>query len=305
MVQGMYDKAEQIFKKSIAIKVETFGLEHLSTLESMENLANCFKNRGKYAEAEDQFLRILSRAKSPWPTLRNNLAILRCEQDRWIEAEEIFKELVAERTAELGMRHPDTLTTMHNLAALYSDLGKVDEAESIARSTLEEKLSCLGPDHPDVFSTIKVVAMLHLRREEPRAAKRMLLMALESSENALGHDHPETLSIIDGLVVVHLEMGQIVRAAYLAQRAFFLSAVRYGSKHPDTLGIVQNLAFAHQLVGDSDTAEGLYMEILREGTTAKYIQIECTTLNLIKMYHRQGRVSEAHQLEKRMKDFQC
>ena len=300
MMQGHYNKAEQVFKKNIAGKVKTFGPEHLSTLESMENLANCFKNRGRYAKAEDQFLRILSRVKNPWPSLRNNLAILRCEQGRWVEAEEIFEELVEEQTAKLGVKHPDTLSTMHNLATLYSDLDKVDEAESLARTTLDEKLNHLGPDHPDIFSTIKVVAMLHLRREDPHEAERMLLAALESSEYALGRDHPETLSLMDGLVVVYLEMGQIVKAAYLGQRAFFLSAVRYGSKHPDTLGIVQNLAFAHQLVSDFDAAEGLYTEILREDTTAKYIQIKCTTDNLLDIYYRQGRLKEADQLKERM-----
>lgn len=117
----------------------------------MENLANCLKNRGKYAEAEDQFLRILSRVEKPWPTLRNNLAVIRCEQGRWIEAEELFRELVDERTAKLGARHPDTLSTMHNLATLYGDLGKVNQVEPIARTTLEEKLSCFGPDHPKCF----------------------------------------------------------------------------------------------------------------------------------------------------------
>lgn len=145
--------------------------------------------------------------------------------------------------------------------------------------------------------------MLHLKREEPQIAERMLLNALKSSENALGRDHPETLSIMDGLVVVHSEMVQIVKAAYLGQRAFFPSAVQYGSKQPDTLVIVQNLAFVHQLIGDFNTAEGLYTEILRGGTTAKYIQIKCTLRNLVEMYHGQGRLREAHQLRKKMENF--
>ena len=246
MMQGRYKDAEQLFKAVIASKVNMFGQEHLSTLESMENLANCFKNQGRYAEAEDQFLRILFRTKHPWPTLRNNLAILRSEQGRWTEAEELFEELVEERIVEHGMRHPDTLSTMHNLAALCNDIGKIDKAESIARATLEQKLIYLGPDHPDVFSTIKLMAMIYLRRGEPHEAERMLVPALESSQNILGHDHPETLSIMDGLVVVYLETGQIVKAAELAQRAFALSAARYGPSHPDTLGIIQNIAFCHQ-----------------------------------------------------------
>ena len=304
MVQGQYEDAEQVFKANIASKAKIFGPEHLSTLESMENLANCFKNRGRYAEAEDQFLRILSRAKQSWPSLRNNLAILRSEQGRWIEAEELFEELLEERTAELGMRHPDTLSTMHNLATLYSDLGKIDKAESIARTTLEQKLIYLGPDHPDVFSTIKVMAMLHLRREEPHEAERMLVPALESSQNILGHDHPETLSIMDGLVVVHLEMGQIVKAADLAQRAFALSAARYGPRHPDTLGIIQNIAFCHQLMSEYDVAEDLYREVLREDAATKYVQVECATHNLMEIYRKQGRLEEAKRLKKRLESFQ-
>ena len=92
-----------MFKANIISKVKIFRPDHLSTLESMENLANCFKNRGRYAEAEDQFLHILSRVKRLWLTLRNNLAILRSEQGRWIEAEELFEELLEKRTAELRM----------------------------------------------------------------------------------------------------------------------------------------------------------------------------------------------------------
>ena len=168
MLRGTFEEARGVLERNVQLRKKLYGSRHPQTLESMENLANCYRNEGKHLQAEDQFMRLLFITKKPWSTLKNNLPILRCEQGRWTEAEEIFKDLIEERTSQLGPQHPDTLAAMHNLAALYADQFKNDDAERWIEKVLREKTARLGVDHPEVFPVIKVLTTPSCRRAIPR-----------------------------------------------------------------------------------------------------------------------------------------
>ena len=295
--RGIYEKAEFFFRKNVDLRKALYGPEDTKTLESMEHLANCYRNEGKYLQAEDQFMRLLSIAKKPWASLKNNLAILRSEQGRWTEAEEIFKDLVNERTEQFGTEHPDTLSTMHNLAALYADQLKNDDAEKIIQDVLQKKTRLFGFHHPETYSTIKVSANVLLQKGNVEAARTLLERALQSSPHVIGPDHVLTVSLLEGLLIAYTKLGNHGKAKQIAQRALLLNAQSLGNLHPDTLGIVQNLASIYQCERDLVHAEGLYLSILRKDSCARYVQRNRATRNLIKIYALQGRSEEIEDLK--------
>ena len=77
------------------------GAEHPDTAHCLNNLADLYRNQGKYEQAE--------------PLAQRALAI-------------------NERV--LGAEHPDTATSLNNLALLYRDQGKDEEAEPLSQRAL-------------------------------------------------------------------------------------------------------------------------------------------------------------------------
>ncbi|KAK5188298.1 hypothetical protein LTR99_011135 [Exophiala xenobiotica] len=77
------------------------GPNHTSTLDTVNNLGNLYKNQGKLDESEQMYQRAL-----------------------------------AGFDKALGVDHTSTLNTVNNLGNLYRDQGKLDEAEQLFRRAL-------------------------------------------------------------------------------------------------------------------------------------------------------------------------
>jgi len=80
---------------------KAWGPEHISTLITVSNLGNIYKNQGKLDEAEKMYQRALDGYEKAW-----------------------------------GPGHTSTLATVYNLGNLYTNQGKLDEAEKMYRRAL-------------------------------------------------------------------------------------------------------------------------------------------------------------------------
>jgi hypothetical protein len=95
------------------MREKVFGVEHPSTLTSMNNLAGVLDSQGKYTEAETMHRRTL-----------------------------------AMREKVFGVEHPDTLTSMNNLAGVLDSQGKYEEAIVLCDKTFAGLCKVLGQGHP-------------------------------------------------------------------------------------------------------------------------------------------------------------
>ena len=107
MIDGIEGFLFRIGRWSKAYKMRAFhfretekilGKEHLSTLASMNNLAEILRS-----------------------------------QDNYKEAEQIYRQALALREKVLGKEHPSTLTSINNLASVLRSQGNYKEAEQIYR----------------------------------------------------------------------------------------------------------------------------------------------------------------------------
>ena len=94
MEEGNYSEAEQLFKRSLAIREKSLGPDHPDVAESLSNLAEVYRAQGKYGVAESLYELSL-------PILQKTL----------------------------GPEHPTVATSLNNQAELYQDEGKYSEAE--------------------------------------------------------------------------------------------------------------------------------------------------------------------------------
>ena len=79
----MYDEAEAMYMRALDGKEKSWGAEHTSTLDTVNNLGILYSNQGKVAKTEEILLRALKGKGKVWGTeyistldTVNNLAIL-------------------------------------------------------------------------------------------------------------------------------------------------------------------------------------------------------------------------------------
>jgi CHAT domain-containing protein/tetratricopeptide (TPR) repeat protein len=170
--QGLYGKAEPLFKRALAGFERTFGNEAPSTLSAISNLASLYEKQGLYAEAEPLFKRALdgldrTRGPEDLQTLisANNLGSFYRVQGRYAEAAPLYQRVSAGFERLLGPEHPDTLASLSNLAQLSVAQGRYGEAEPIYKHVLEGRERVLGPDHPETLRTVANLASLRFNLE--------------------------------------------------------------------------------------------------------------------------------------------
>ena len=91
----------------------------------------------------------------------NDLASLYQDQGKHVDAEPLYKEVLAGHQKALGLEHPNTLTSMNNLAFLYQDQGKYADAEPLYKEALVGCQKALGLEHPDTLTSMNNLASLY------------------------------------------------------------------------------------------------------------------------------------------------
>ncbi len=74
------------------------------------------------------------------------------------QSRDMFGQVLAVETRELGREHPDTLATRHQIASTKANQGHHADAETEYRNILTTELRVLGPDHPTTLTTRHMLA---------------------------------------------------------------------------------------------------------------------------------------------------
>jgi CHAT domain-containing protein len=115
---GRKADAEQLFRRSLAIREKSLGPNHLDVAVSLDNIVD-----------------------------------LICDDDRYAEAEPLARRSLAIRQAALGQAHPLVADSLNNLAVILDNEKRPQEAEPLLKQALDIRLRALGEAHPDVANS--------------------------------------------------------------------------------------------------------------------------------------------------------
>ncbi|KFY67480.1 hypothetical protein V496_01551 [Pseudogymnoascus sp. VKM F-4515 (FW-2607)] len=219
-----------------------------------------------------------------------------------IRAEPILKEAVVVRERELGVNHPDTLTSVSNLASVLQSQGRYEEAESMNRRALEGSERELGINHPGTLTSVSNLASVLQSQGRYEEAEPINRRALEGYARELGVNHPKTLSIISNLASVLQSQGRYDEAESMNRRALEGRERELRVNHPDTLTSVSNLASVLQSQGRYEEAELMNRRAL-EGSERELGINHPNTLtsvsNLASVLRSQGKYEAAESMNRR------
>jgi tetratricopeptide (TPR) repeat protein len=159
---GHYPESEKLLKRALELREKSLKPDDPDIGQSLNNLALLYEVQEKYSEAEPLFRRALAIwEKSEHPDVvasLNNLAALYYAQGRYGEAEPLYRRALA--ILEKTPEHPKLAVCLDNLAVLYRVQGRYGESEPLHQRALAIGEKALGPEHPDVATCLKNYAAL-------------------------------------------------------------------------------------------------------------------------------------------------
>jgi CHAT domain-containing protein len=224
-----YADAEQLYKRSLAIREKALGPDHPDVAASLNNLASLYIAHGRSPDAE--------------PLLKRSLAI---------------KEKV------LGPDHKDVAVSLYNLAILYGAEGRYAGAEALLKQSLVIRERALGPDHIDVGASLNTLAAFYEAQGRYADAEPLLKRSLAIAENALGPAHPDVAVSLNNLAALFFEdQGRYEDALELVQRT-----ISQGSARKDVaLGILYG-SQSKNLISPGEALETSYIVLQRSSSSA-------------------------------------
>jgi len=111
-----------------------------------------------------------------------NLAGCYCNQSRYAQAEPLFQSALAFYEKKFGPDYPPVAAIINNLGTVHERQGHLEQAESLYGRALKIDEKALGPDHPNVAVALRNLAGIYrsTHRDEDAAKLEERAAAIEA-----------------------------------------------------------------------------------------------------------------------------
>jgi CRP-like cAMP-binding protein/tetratricopeptide (TPR) repeat protein len=219
---------------------------------------------GKLAQASVAASAFLPAENPAALTARGYLARSLVRRGRSGEAEEIYRDLLADRIRIQGERHLDTLATRHDLAAARGLQGRFGEAEELYRQLIDDDNRLRGPDHRETLAARSSLARMIGLLGRYAEAEKLSRQVVEDQLRVLGPDHLDCLASRQNLARLAGKAGRYAEAERLYRAVLADRRRVLGDDHPDTLATRHRLARIIGQRGRYGEAEELCHQVLAD-----------------------------------------
>ena len=198
-----------MFEQVRDARVKTLGVDHPSTLVTMNNLAVVYQAAGKFNQA----IPLLEQVRDAYEkqrgtdhpdtllTLQNLAAVCRSAK-QFDKAILVFADLLKRREAKFGRQHPDTQLTVAHLGVNYKDAGRLTDAiplleEAHRASRKLPNLRWVGSHRFEAYT----------KASRPAEAAKLLQEFLADARKTLPKDSPQLAGVLAqiGLMLVQIQ----------------------------------------------------------------------------------------------------
>jgi tetratricopeptide (TPR) repeat protein len=186
-----FEETEQLIFAAYTWRERKLGKEDFLTLNSASILGTLLSDEGDYDQAlERRNCALVGYEKSRGV---KHLAGTYEKQKRWVEAEQLYVQVVETRKTVFGQEHPDTLDSMHYLARTYIGQERWVDAEQLCVQVVETSKTVLSQEHPDTLDRMYTLAFTYGKRKRWVDAEQLSVQVVETRKTVLGQEHPDTL----------------------------------------------------------------------------------------------------------------
>lgn len=284
------------------------------TIEPAEN-ATVLTNLGSLlldinAEEAESYLRrsalILENAKG-----KNNestmiaiqsLAVSLDNQGKYVEASQIWKDLLERRRQVDGEQSESYIIGLNNLGTSFRLLKDYESAEALIKRSLALAESSKKQDLDLVSNVMYSLAMVYNDKGDYQSAAKLLERSYIITKQTRGSEHPHTADIMSILGDVNLSNGNVEAAEYNYQHALQIRENSLGNENASTAESLQKLSILFSGRKDFEKAEKLALRALGifEKTLGTDSPDAGRSLNyLARIFREQGRYADALTIVKR------
>jgi len=302
--EGKYKEAEEILRRTTALRSRILGEDHLDTLCTKRTLGLILERQLKFRDARKIFDDVLYIAKTKYglehpdtiETMKN-IAILLKMEGRFSESEIMLREVVKNSTKTLGLNHYRTISAEISLSIVLMNRDNKKEAEEILKSILKRNVNKNGIKHKNILFPKILLAKILAEKGKIQECKNLLIEYHDLIPEDLEDINTKILSTMNEVARVLLNIGELGEAERILTKNISMMVVKNSERFMlDTL-IVRNLLTCVLIErGKLEEAEAT----INENLDISLSILECDhplTLNFMNtlgsVYARQSRFEEA------------
>jgi tetratricopeptide (TPR) repeat protein len=216
---------------------------------------------------------ISSKANPQFLLANHQRAVYLEARGRYVEAEDLYTRLIADRDGLSDSNLEETLRLQHDLARVYCFTGRYKDAETLLRHVWRNRVyGKLEPRHRSTLGAMYQLALVFDKQERYDEAEAFLKRALRDQDVELGSEDGDTLRTMCALACVYRSQGQYEYAERLLKRVLQAEKKIHGPEHIYTFRTMHELAVLYHAQGRHDDAEVLLKRVLQ--TREKWLGTE-------------------------------
>ena len=239
---GLFDRAEELARRALELRIENLGERSLEVSESYGQVGRLVAAQGDQEEAIEllQLALDLRRAEISRPDsllarTQADLAWQLRASGRHAEAARLFEEALAVQQQLLGDEHPDAASTLFGLAVSHHDLGQFEDAEAVfARALARFDTATMRP-HPLAAEALLNIAMIRRLRSQLYDAEPLAASAAAMRSALYDPAHPAVIEALGEWGVALRDVGRYAESEQVLHDALDRANRSLGFDHQLTL----------------------------------------------------------------------
>jgi serine/threonine protein kinase len=193
-----FEEGERLLARALELRRAAAGRESPAALRVEAALARLALDAERLPEAAaraGELAATLTRLGREDETLLSALEVqasVHYRRDELVEAEALFRHLLALDRRLFGDEHPNTLIATTNLVTVLDARGADAEALELALQLAERTARVFGPSHANTLAAEETTALLEFEQGTVDEALERLADVLARSRQAFGSEHPRT-----------------------------------------------------------------------------------------------------------------
>ncbi|MEO7361045.1 MAG: serine/threonine-protein kinase [Gemmatimonadaceae bacterium] len=237
---GVYDDARARVDSAYQIQRRTVGPRASVVGDLAADIGRISRASGDLTTADTKLTEALGIFRQTRPknddyisSAVTELAWVRYGQARFPEAEQLFRDALAQTIAKHGSDDKTVADRLVALGSFYAYTGRPKEALPLLQRATVILEHSLGLKHPSVIAALVAVADAQMNVPDLAAAEATLKRVLPAARSVLPAAHPLLANVLDRLGSVIATQGRSAEAAGFTSEALDMRIALLGADHPD------------------------------------------------------------------------
>jgi len=264
---GLYDQADTLARRALAISQELSGPQSLDVADELNTLGSILWNRSAYAEAETVLTRALvirrqrlGSSDTAVATTLVNLAAVAGGSGDSRRQQALLREAIAIDRRRLGDGDPGVAQDLSNLGVSLQETGDYTGADSALRAAIAIYRRRRPADDPSLLIAMHNLAGVRNDIGDLAEAERLEREVLAGRRRIYPNGHPDLAYAAHQLANLLTTQGRYAESESLLVEALTIRRKWLGADHHMTLATVNNLGVLKYLTGELRQAEGYARE---------------------------------------------